>query len=215
MQFKQKQAQAAAAKGGETSTPKEKKKKEKAPELPPYVEQTPPGEKKILGSLEDPHRTAYIPAVVESAWGAWWEKEGFFKPEYNTPGYNDGKVNEKGTFVIPIPPPNVTGKLHVGHTLATSLQDLLIRWHRMKGYTTAYIPGCDHAGISTQSVVENMLWRREKKTRHDLGRTEFVNRTYEWKEEYHQSITRVLKRLGGSMDWTREVRDAHTRSSYV
>ncbi|KAL5421761.1 hypothetical protein PMIN04_005280 [Paraphaeosphaeria minitans] len=202
--FKQKQAQAAAAKTGEAAAPKEKKKKEKAPELPPYVEQTPPGEKKILGSLEDPHRTAYVPAVVESAWNDWWEKEGFFKPEYNTPGYNEGKTNEKGTFVIPIPPPNVTGKLHVGHTLATALQDLLIRWHRMKGYTTAYIPGCDHAGISCQSVVENTLWRREKKTRHDLGREAFVQRTMEWKDEYAQAITGVLKRLGGSMDWSRE-----------
>jgi valyl-tRNA synthetase len=80
----------------------------------------------------------------------------------------------------------------------------MVRWHRQKGYTTLFLPGCDHAGISTQSVVENMLWRREKKTRHDLGRPAFVERTMEWKEEYHSSIVGVLKRLGGSFDWTRE-----------
>jgi valyl-tRNA synthetase len=100
--------------------------------------------------------------------------------------------------------PNVTGKLHCGHALATALQDVMIRWHRQKGYTTLFLPGCDHAGISTQSVVENMLWRREKKTRHDLGRPAFVERTMEWKEEYHGSIVSVLKRMGGSFDWTRE-----------
>jgi valyl-tRNA synthetase len=80
----------------------------------------------------------------------------------------------------------------------------MIRWHRQKGYTTLFLPGCDHAGISTQSVVEKMLWRREKKTRHDLGRPAFVQRTMEWKDEYHDSIVSVLKRLGGSFDWSRE-----------
>jgi len=113
-------------------------------------------------------------------------------------------LTSQGTFVIPIPPPNVTGKLHCGHALGTALQDVLIRWHRMRGFTTLYVPGCDHAGISTQSVVENMLWRREKKTRHDLGRPAFLERTMQWKDEYHASIQGVLKRMGGSMDWTRE-----------
>ncbi|KAJ4287390.1 hypothetical protein N0V90_012789 [Kalmusia sp. IMI 367209] len=149
--FKAKKAAQAANQGGGggAAAPKEKKKKAEKETLPEYVEQTPKGEKKILGSLEDPHRTAYVPKVVESAWYDWWEKEGFFKPEYMTPTYKDEKVNEK-------------------------------------------------------SVVENMLWRREKKTRHDLGRPAFVERTMEWKHEYHQSITGVLKRMGGSMDWTRE-----------
>lgn len=109
----------------------------------------------------------------------WWEKEGFFKPELQP----NGEVKEPGNFVIPIPPPNVTGKLHCGHALATSLQDVLIRWHRMRGFTTLYVPGCDHAGIATQSVVEKMLWRREKKTRYDLGRKAFVERTMDWKTE--------------------------------
>lgn len=208
--FKAKKAAQAASKGapagGAEGAPAKEKKKPKAEKevLPEYVEETPKGQKKILKSLDDKERTAYIPKIVESAWYDWWEKEGFFKPEYTTPQLKDGKVNEKGTFVIPIPPPNVTGKLHCGHALATALQDVMIRWHRQRGYTTLYLPGCDHAGISTQSVVENMLWRREKKTRYDLGRPAFLERTMEWKEEYHASITGVLKRMGGSFDWTRE-----------
>jgi valyl-tRNA synthetase len=116
----------------------------------------------------------------------------------------NGNVKDAGYFVIPIPPPNVTGKLHCGHALATSLQDVLIRWHRMRGFTTLYLPGCDHAGIATQSVVEKMLARREGKTRHDLGRQKFIERTMDWKTEYHQHLTHTLKRMGGSFDWTRE-----------
>lgn len=92
----------------------------------------------------------------------------------------------------------------MGHALGDSIQDLLIRWNRMHGKTTLWLPGCDHAGISTQSVVENMLWRREKKTRHDLGREKFVETVWAWKEEYHQRINASLKKLGGSFDWSRE-----------
>lgn len=198
--FRAKKA-AQASKDGATTKKKEKKEKDVLPE---YVEETPKGEKKILKSLDTEFTKAYVPKVVESAWYDWWQKEGFFTPEYGTPQIKDGKVNEKGSFVIPIPPPNVTGKLHCGHALATALQDVLIRWHRMRGYTTLYLPGCDHAGISTQSVVENMLWRREKKTRYDLGRPAFLERTMQWKNEYHDSINMVLKRMGGSFDWTRE-----------
>ena len=165
-----------------------------------YTEETPKGQKKILKSLDDEFHKAYHPNVVESAWADWWERQGFFKPQFD----ENGNVKKRGSFVIVIPPPNVTGALHCGHALATTLQDTLIRWHRMRGFTTLYLPGCDHAGIATQSVVEKMLWRREKKTRHDLGRQAFVARTQEWKEEYHQKINRVLQRLGGSMDWSRE-----------
>ncbi|KAF1912478.1 tRNA synthetases class I-domain-containing protein [Ampelomyces quisqualis] len=197
--FKAKKAAAAGA-PKEGGAPKEKKKKGKEEELlPEYVEETPRGEKKRLQSLDGPFTKAYIPKVVESAWYDWWDKEGFFKPEMP----ND-KVKDAGYFVIPIPPPNVTGKLHCGHALATSLQDVLIRWHRMRGYTTLYLPGCDHAGIATQSVVEKMLARREGKTRHDLGREKFIERTMDWKTEYHQHLTHTLKRMGGSFDWTRE-----------
>lgn len=102
------------------------------------------------------------------------------------------------------PPPNVTGNLHMGHALGNALQDVMIRWNRMQGKTTLWLPGCDHAGISTQNVVENMLWRRHNQTRHDLGRPKFVETVQEWKEEYHDNINRVLKRMGGSFDWTRE-----------
>ena len=92
----------------------------------------------------------------------------------------------------------------MGHALPNALQDTLIRWNRMRGLTTLWLPGCDHAGISTQSVVENMLWRRKKQTRYDLGREKFVGTIWDWKEEYHQKINGVLKRMGGSFDWTRE-----------
>ena len=200
--FKAKKAAAAgAAKDGAAAPAKEKKKKGKEEEqLPAYVEETPKGEKKRLKPLDDPYTKAYIPKVVESAWDAWWDSQGFFKPQFTENGENKGP----GHFVIPIPPPNVTGKLHCGHALATSLQDVLIRWHRMRGYTTLYLPGCDHAGIATQSVVEKMLKRRENKTRYDLGRQKFLERTMEWKEEYHQHLTNTLRRMGGSFDWSRE-----------
>ncbi|KAK3708441.1 hypothetical protein LTR37_011537 [Vermiconidia calcicola] len=192
-QEKQKALQAA-------SQPKQKEKKQQE-KLPPYVEDTPQGEKKILKPLDDDYHKAYIPSVVESAWMDWWEKEGFHLPEFDA----KGEVKPKGSFVISIPPPNVTGALHIGHALATALQDAMIRWNRMKGLTVLYVPGCDHAGISTQSVVENMLYnRRNGLTRHDLGREKFVETVWEWKEEYHVKINKVMRRLGGSMDWTRE-----------
>ncbi|KAF2482268.1 tRNA synthetases class I-domain-containing protein [Neohortaea acidophila] len=182
------------------SKPKQKEKKTQE-KLPPYVEQTPKGEKKILQPLDDEYHKAYIPSVVESAWMDWWEAQGFHLPEFK----ENGEVKDKGSFVISIPPPNVTGNLHIGHALATALQDAMIRWNRMKGLTVLYVPGCDHAGISTQSVVENMLYnRRNGMTRHDLGRPKFVETVWEWKEEYHTRINKVLRRLGGSMDWTRE-----------
>jgi len=182
------------------SKPKEKEKKQQE-KLAPYVEETPAGEKKILKPLDDDYHKAYIPSVVESAWMEWWEKEDFHKPEFKA----NGDVKDAGIFVIPIPPPNVTGALHIGHALATSLQDAMIRWARMQGKTVLYLPGCDHAGISTQSVVENMLYfRRNGTTRHDLGREKFVETVWEWKEDYHQRLNHVLRRMGASLDWSRE-----------
>ncbi|KAJ9263210.1 valyl-tRNA synthetase [Paecilomyces variotii] len=173
-------------------------KKEKVVEtLPPFQDPTPPGEKKQIQSFDSPHFSAYNPGAVESSWYTWWEKSGYFRPE-------SGRNDVDGKFVIPLPPPNVTGALHCGHALANSLQDTLIRWHRMKGYTTLWVPGCDHAGISTQSVVEKMLWRKEKKTRHDLGREKFTRLVWDWKDEYHQRINNAQRRMGGSMDWSRE-----------
>ena len=181
---------------------KDKKKDKKAEEeaIPPYVEDTPEGEKKRIRPFDDPNFKAYDPIAVESAWYSWWEKQGFFKPELTA----DGDVKPEGKFVIVHPPPNVTGALHMGHALGDSLQDVMIRWNRMHGKTTLWLPGCDHAGISTQSVVENMLWRRQQKTRHDLGRTRFVETIMDWKEDYHKRINKALTRLGGSFDWSRE-----------
>ncbi|KAH7162730.1 tRNA synthetases class I-domain-containing protein [Dactylonectria estremocensis] len=202
----EKQAKFEAKKAKATSAPKpvkEKKVKEKKPEeepLPEYVEDTPEGEKKRIRSFDDPHFKAYNPVAVESAWYSWWEKEGLFKPEFKP----DGTVKDAGSFVIVHPPPNVTGALHMGHALGDSLQDLMVRWSRMQGKTTLWLPGCDHAGISTQSVVENMLWRREGKTRHDLGRAKFIETVWEWKDVYHKRINKALTSMGGSFDWTRE-----------
>ncbi|KAI9757994.1 MAG: hypothetical protein M4579_003230 [Chaenotheca gracillima] len=182
--------------------PKSKGKEKKAKaesakeEIPEYVEETPAGQKKsglpamtfrlvdadrykVLKSLEDPLYKAYNPTIVESAWYSWWEKEGYFKPEYDS----KGEVKKAGYFSIAVPPPNVTGALHMGHALTNALQDTMIRWNRMRGFTTLWLPGCDHAGIATQSVVENMLRRRQNKSRHDLGREKFTNLVWDWKEE--------------------------------
>jgi valyl-tRNA synthetase len=203
--FAEKKAKTAAAPPtAETSKGKEKKVRQQTAEkeLRPedYVEETPPGEKKILKPLDDEWHKAYLPRVVESGWYDWWEKQGFFKPEF-TP---EGKVKKEGYFSIPIPPPNVTGALHMGHALTNALQDTMIRFNRMHGKTTLWLPGCDHAGISTQVVVENMLWRKEKKTRHDLGREKFIETVWEWKDEFHNKINKVQKSMGGSYDWSRE-----------
>ena len=143
---------------------------------------------------------AYDPMRIESGRYEWWEKNGLFKPEFGP----DGKVKKEGSFVIPIPPPNVTGSLHMGHALTNALQDTMIRWQRMKGKTTLWVPGYDHAGISTQSVVEKLLYKQEKKTRHDIGRDAMLDLIWKWTHKYHDNITTSLKRLGGSFDWTRE-----------
>lgn len=179
---------------------KQKKSKEKAEPAPKFVDKTIPGEKKILVSLKDPSFSSYDPQAVESSWYDWWVKQGFFKPEYT----EDGKVKPEGLFVIPAPPPNVTGALHIGHALTVSIQDTLVRWNRMKGKTVLYIPGFDHAGIATQSVVEKNLWKTEKKTRHDLGRTEFTKKVWEWKEKFHARIKSQFQAMGASYDWSRE-----------
>jgi valyl-tRNA synthetase len=201
--FDQKKA-AQAAQGPEAPPSKGKEKKAAKAKtediIPEYQEETPPGEKKRLRPLADPNFKAYNPVAVESAWYDWWEKEGFFKPQLT----KDGKIKEEGSYVIVHPPPNVTGALHMGHALGDSLQDLLIRWNRMHGKTTLWVPGADHAGISTQQVVENMLWRKQQKTRRDLGREKFVATVWEWKEDYHKRINNALKKLGGSFDWSRE-----------
>ncbi|KAI9893406.1 MAG: hypothetical protein M1814_006703 [Vezdaea aestivalis] len=194
--FTEKKAQAAAQPARDTA---KKVKPAQENKLPPYQEDTPAGQKKILKSLEDDHFKNYNPIAVESAWYAWWEKEGFFQPKF------DGdEISKEGSFVMVEPPPNVTGALHIGHALTTALEDIMIRWARMRGMTTLWVPGCDHAGIATQTVVEKMLRRRENKSRHDLGRPAFIERTWQWKEDYHNRINNALRKMGGSFDWTRE-----------
>ncbi|KAJ1983587.1 valine--tRNA ligase [Dimargaris cristalligena] len=198
--FAAKKAAMAVGDGKKTAAPKEKKAaKAEAPAKPvepEFVNLTPAGEKKIM---EEEMAASYNPKAVEAAWYAWWEKEGYFKPQL-TP---EGNAKPEGTFVIPIPPPNVTGSLHIGHGLTVAIQDTLIRWHRMRGETTLFNPGMDHAGISTQAVVEKMLWKEEGLTRHDIGREAFLAKVWEWKENYGGRIQNQLRRLGGSYDWSR------------
>jgi len=201
--FEEKEAARKAQQESGTSKNREKKAKPevtKEEPLPDFEWTAGSGEKKDLAPFEDPLYKAYVPKAVESHWYAWWEKSGFFEPEFRP----DGNIKHKGYFVIPEPPPNVTGALHMGHALPNALQDTMIRWNRMRGLTTLWLPGCDHAGISTQSVVEKMIMRTEGKTRHDLGRKETVERIWLWKDKYHKSINNALKRMGGSFDWTRE-----------
>eukprot|EP01051_Picozoa_sp_SAG22_P000298 SAG22_NODE_7_length_40155_cov_25.241356_11_plen_194_part_00 len=144
---------------------------------------------------------SYDPEVVEECWGEFWEKEGLMGADAETV-LNDKSGTEK--FVMVIPPPNVTGSLHLGHALTTAIEDCLTRWHRMLGHHTLWVPGTDHAGIATQSVVEKMIMKDEGKNRHDYGRDGFIKKVWEWKEEYGNRITMQLRRLGGSVDWNRE-----------
>ncbi|HCU99084.1 MAG TPA: valine--tRNA ligase, partial [Chloroflexi bacterium] len=131
----------------------------------------------------------------------WWESEGYFKP-HNQP-QNDDFDNNIPTYVIAIPPPNVTGELHLGHAMFASMEDLMIRYHRMNGFSTLWIPGSDHAGIATQLQVEKAL-AQEGTNREEIGRTEFLKRAWKWKEEYGGKITHQLRRLGASCDWERQ-----------
>ncbi|UKZ94570.1 uncharacterized protein TrAFT101_009437 [Trichoderma asperellum] len=168
-----------------------------------WVEETPAGHRKILKPLDDDFHKAYLPKVVESAWYSFWEDHGLFKPQTE----KDGRLKPKGKYVIAMPPPNVTGKLHIGHALALSLEDTLIRWHRMRQFSTLFIPGCDHAGIATQAVVEKQLAKNPingKSRRQDFSREEFVQLCQDWKEDYQQNINNAARRLGISPDWSRE-----------
>ncbi len=140
----------------------------------------------------------YDPKAVEPHWRDHWETTRAF-----TPDPTEALENPKGTFSIVIPPPNVTGNLHIGHAFNLTLQDILCRHARQLGKTVLWIPGEDHAGIATQNVVERRLGT-EGKTRHDLGREAFIERVWEWKEEYGENIRRQIKAMGSSVDWTRE-----------
>ncbi len=168
--------------------------------------------------MSGPMLDAYDPPAVEAAWYDWWEKSGFF--------HADNQDTTKEKFIIVIPPPNVTGSLHMGHALTNSIQDALCRWwaftcctpswdvnwpffqiwfrHRMSGKNVLWVPGTDHAGIATQVVVEKKIKREKGLSRHDLGREQFVNEVWNWKNEYGAQIYNQLRRLGSSLDWSRE-----------
>jgi valyl-tRNA synthetase len=137
----------------------------------------------------------YDPREVEARWYEFWEKNHVFEA-------SDDPGDDRPTYVVPMPPPNVTGSLHMGHAQRCTLEDALVRWHRMRGYNTLWQPGIDHAGIATQTVVERQL-QREGKTRHDLGREAFEKRVWQWKAESGGRIAEQQRVLGASPDWRR------------
>ena len=136
----------------------------------------------------------YDPRKAQQRWLAFWDERGYF---HSRP--------DKGRepYCIVIPPPNVTGALHMGHALNDTLQDVLIRWRRMQGFNALWMPGTDHAGIATQAVVEKRMREEEGKSRRDLGREELVKRIWQWKDQYEARILNQLKQLGASCDWAR------------
>ena len=143
---------------------------------------------------------SFEPAALEAHWGPEWEKRGYGQAGFR--GTGQAKAGAP-SFAIQLPPPNVTGTLHMGHAFNQTIMDSLTRYHRMMGANTAWIPGTDHAGIATQIVVERQL-QEQKISRHDLGRKNFVARVWEWKEQSGNTITTQMRRLGDSVDWSRE-----------
>lgn len=144
-------------------------------------------------TIESELPKSYDPAIAEDKWYKIWQDEKCFKPRPST--------NNKKPYTILMPPPNVTGKLHMGHALNHTIIDLLIRFKRMQGHETLWIPGQDHAGIATQAKVEQKIFEENGKTKHDLGREEFLKEVWKWKEEYGDHITEQFKKLGDSCDW--------------
>ncbi|XP_048343248.1 valine--tRNA ligase, mitochondrial-like [Sphaerodactylus townsendi] len=154
------------------------------------------GEKK---DTSGPLPASYSPRFIEAAWYAWWVKEGFFKPEYQ----NQLPHQKPDVFSLPIPPPNITGSLHLGHALTVAIEDALVRWKRMEGCQVLWVPGSDHAGIATQAVVERKIWKERGALRQDLTREEFLQEVWNWKEEKGNDILQQLKVMGASLDWDR------------
>jgi valyl-tRNA synthetase len=136
----------------------------------------------------------YDPKDAQQRWLRFWDERGFFSTAPDP---------SRTPYTIVIPPPNVTGALHLGHALNNTLQDVLVRWRRMQGYNALWVPGTDHAGIATQAMVEKRIREAEGKTRHDLGRDELVRRIWQWKDQYEARILGQLKQLGASCDWGR------------
>ncbi|MEX0979153.1 MAG: class I tRNA ligase family protein, partial [Pirellulales bacterium] len=138
--------------------------------------------------------TQYDHRAAQDRWYPFWKERGYF---------HSAPDPARKPYTIVIPPPNVTGALHLGHALNNTLQDILVRWRRMQGFNTLWMPGTDHAGIATQAVVERRIFDVEKKTRHDLGRQALVERIWAWKNEYEARILGQLAQLGCSCDWQR------------
>jgi valyl-tRNA synthetase len=147
---------------------------------------------------------SFEPASLEAHWGPEWEKRGYGVAGFRGTSAPSAEAAAAGrNFAIQLPPPNVTGTLHMGHAFNQTIMDSLTRYHRMSGFNTAWIPGTDHAGIATQIVVERQL-QEQKISRHDLGRKNFVAKVWEWKEQSGNTITTQMRRMGDSVDWTRE-----------
>src|SRR5258708_5191521 len=140
---------------------------------------------------------SYEPGAIETRWAEYWVKEKLFSVPTPPPG------ETRPVFTLLLPPPNVTGRLHMGHMLNQTQIDIVVRWHRMRGFVTLWLPGTDHAGIATQMMVERQL-ASEGKNRRDLGREKFIERVWEWKKLYGSAILDQMKRLGASVDWDRE-----------
>ena len=140
---------------------------------------------------------AYEPGAIETRWAEYWVKEKLFSVKTPPEG------ETRPVFALLLPPPNVTGRLHMGHMLNQTQMDIIVRWHRMRGFITLWLPGTDHAGIATQMMVEKQL-EKEGKKRRDLGREKFIERVWEWKKLYGNAILDQMKRLGASVDWDRE-----------
>ena len=143
----------------------------------------------------------YNPQAIEDKWYEFWENNGYFNANQSCEGAN--KTAECENFCIMIPPPNVTGRLHMGHAFQDTIMDTMVRYHRMIGHNTLWQVGTDHAGIATQMVVERLI-NAEGKTRHDYGREKFTEKIWEWKEQSGNTITKQLRRMGASLDWSRE-----------
>ena len=150
---------------------------------------------------------AYEPGAIEARWAEYWVREKLFHVETPAPSSSKSNSNSEDearpVFTLLLPPPNVTGRLHMGHMLNQTQMDMLVRWHRMRGFITLWLPGTDHAGIATQMMVERQL-AKEGKKRREMGREKFVERVWEWKREYGGAILDQMKRLGASVDWGRE-----------
>ena len=158
---------------------------------------------------------SFEPAAIEARWGPAWEQAGLGRAGYRGSGQPDAGAAARGeNFAIQLPPPNVTGTLHMGHAFNQTIMDSLTRYHRMRGFNTAWVPGTDHAGIATQIVVERQL-QEQGQSRHDLGRKNFVARVWNWKQQSGDTITRQMRRMGASVDWSREYFTMDDRLSKV